>query len=94
VGILSAISFAAELVASIAGAGFRCDVAALVDDSWCCSRSCGPALVFGLTHSTSIFFASRTLEGLSAAAVIPALLAYLTVETEGDSKLRIRHELL
>jgi len=51
-------------------------------------------LLFGLTHSTSIFFASRILEGLSAAAVFPALLAYLTVETEGDSKLRVSHELL
>jgi MFS family permease len=48
------------------------------------------ALLFARTQSTSVFFASRTLEGLSAAAVVPALLAYLTVETEGDRRLRVK----
>lgn len=90
VGILSAVSFAAELVASIP-MGLASDA---ISPRWLMTAGAAvgavAALLFGLTHSTSIFFASRTLEGLSAAAVVPALLAYLTVETEGDPKLRIK----
>jgi MFS family permease len=90
VGILSAVSFAAELVASVP-MGLASDA---LSPRWLmtCGAALGAvaALLFGLTHSTSIFFASRTLEGLSAAAVVPALLAYLTVETERDPKLRVK----
>lgn len=90
VGILSAVSFAAELVASIP-MGLASDA---ISPRWLMTAGAAvgavAALLFGLTHSTSIFFASRTLEGLSAAAVVPALLAYLTVETEGNPKLRVK----
>lgn len=90
VGILSAVSFAAELVASIP-MGLASDA---ISPRWLMTAGAAvgavAALLFGLTHSTSIFFASRTLEGLSAAAVVPALLAYLTVETEGDPSLRVK----
>jgi MFS family permease len=90
VGILSAVSFAAELVASIP-MGLASDA---ISPRWLMTAGAAigavAALLFGLTHSTFIFFASRTLEGLSAAAVVPALLAYLTVETEGDPSLRVK----
>lgn len=36
------------------------------------------------------FFFSRTLEGIGAAAIVPALLAYLTDATEGRPTLRVR----
>jgi MFS family permease len=90
VGILSAVSFAAELVASIP-MGLASDaISPRLLMTAGAAVGAGAALLFGLTHSTSIFFASRTLEGLSAAAVVPALLAYLTVETEGDPSLRVK----
>ncbi len=44
--------------------------------------------LFGISGSVSIFFVSRTLEGLGAAATAPSLLAHLTDVTEGDRSLR------
>ena len=90
VGVLSAVSFAAELLASIP-MGLASDA---LSPRWLMTVGAAvgavAALLFGLTHSTWVFFASRTLEGLSAAAVVPALLAYLTVETEDNPTLRVK----
>lgn len=90
VGVLSAVSFAAELLTSIP-MGMASDA---ISPRWLMTIGAAigavAALLFGLTHSTSIFFASRALEGLSAAAVVPALLAYLTVETEENLPLRVK----
>jgi MFS family permease len=90
VGLLSAVSFAAELLASIP-MGLASDA---LSPRWLMT---GGALLgafatvlFGLTGSNSIFFASRTLEGLSGAAIVPALLAYLAAQTEQDRTLRVR----
>ena len=46
--------------------------------------------LFGMSGSVSIFFVSRTAEGLGAAAGVPPLLAHLTDVTEGDASLRAR----
>jgi MFS family permease len=46
--------------------------------------------LFGLTGTVSIFFLSRALEGLGAAATAPSILAHLTDVTEGDRSLRAR----
>jgi MFS family permease len=90
VGVLSAVSFAAELLASIP-MGLASDA---LNPRWLMTggalAGAFATLLFGLTGKTSIFFATRMLEGLGAAAIVPALLAYLTVETEQDRTLRVR----
>lgn len=90
VGALSAVSFAAELLASIP-MGLASDA---LGPRWMMTggalTGAFATLLFGLSGRTSIFFTSRTLEGLSAAAIVPALLAYLTAETEHDGTLRVR----
>lgn len=90
VGILSAVSFAAELLASIP-MGLASDA---LSPRWLMTggalTGAFATLLFGLTGKTSIFFTSRILEGLSAAAIVPALLAYLAAETEYDGALRVR----
>jgi MFS family permease len=90
VGILSAVSFAAELLASVP-MGLASDA---LSARWLMTGGAllgaFATLLFGLTGRSSIFFASRTLEGLSAAAIIPALLAYLATQTEDDGTLRVR----
>jgi MFS family permease len=47
-------------------------------------------LLFGLTGLVDIFFLSRALEGLSAAATSPPLLAHLSIETERAPQIRGR----
>lgn len=46
--------------------------------------------LFGLTGTVNVFFLSRTLEGLGAAATAPSILAHLTDVTDGDGALRAR----
>src|SRR5260370_3637580 len=46
--------------------------------------------LFGMSSRASIFFLSRTVEGLSAAAVTPSLLSHLTDITDGNHSLRAR----
>src|SRR5258708_4152028 len=90
VGTLSAVSFAAELFASIP-MGLASDA---MQPRWLMT---GGAVVgaiavflFAVSGSTSIFFLSRLLEGIGVAAIVPALLAYLTDATEGRPTLRVR----
>ncbi|MGI8773026.1 MAG: MFS transporter [Acidobacteriaceae bacterium] len=90
VGALSAVSFAAELFASIP-MGLASDA---MSSRWLMTGGALTGAVavflFGLTGNTSIFFLSRTLEGLGAAAIVPALLAYLTDLMEDRPALRAR----
>lgn len=90
VGMLSAVSFAAELIGSIP-LGMASDT---FNQRWLMTggaiAGAFAALLFALTGSAPVFFLSRTLEGLAAAAIVPALLAYLTSNTEGDNSLRAR----
>ncbi len=46
--------------------------------------------LFGMSSRPSIFFLSRTVEGLSTAAVTPSLLSHLTDVTDGNHPLRAR----
>jgi MFS family permease len=90
VGILSAVSFAAELFASIP-MGLASDA---MQPRWLMTGGAVvgalAAVLFAMSGSTSIFFLSRTLEGIGAAAIVPALLAYLTDATDGRPALRVR----
>jgi MFS family permease len=90
VAVLGAVSFAVEMLASVP--------LGMASDAWSprllmtggAAVGAVATLLFGLTGNGAVFFASRALEGLSAAAVIPALLAYLTAQTERDRGLRVR----
>jgi MFS family permease len=90
VGTLSAVSFAAELFASIP-MGVASDA---VEPRWLMTGGAVvgalAAFLFAVSGSTSIFFLSRLLEGIGAAAIVPALLAYLSDATEGRAALRAR----
>jgi MFS family permease len=90
VGTLSAVSFAAELFASIP-MGIASDA---MQPRWLMTGGAVvgalAAFLFAVSGSKSIFFLSRLLEGIGAAAVVPALLAYLTDATEGRPGLRAR----
>ncbi len=87
VGILGAVSFGSELIASVP-MGLASDAIAprgLIT---------GGALLgaiatqlFGMSSRPSIFFLSRTVEGLGAAAVTPSLLSHLTDVTDGNHSL-------
>ena len=89
VGTLSAVSFTAELFASIP-MGVASDS---LQPRWLMT---GGAIVGAIaaflaaSGSTSTFFLSRLLEGVGVAAIVPALLAYLTDATEGRPALRVR----
>jgi MFS family permease len=48
------------------------------------------AALFPLAAAVPVFFLSRALEGIGAAAVVPALLAHLADATDGRSTLRVR----
>jgi len=89
-GILGAVSFAAELIASIPF-GIASDA---ISPRW---LMVGGALIgalavqlFALSSHTAVFFLSRALEGIGVAAVTPPLLAYLADATSHDSSLRAR----
>ncbi|HVA26904.1 MAG TPA: MFS transporter [Candidatus Baltobacteraceae bacterium] len=90
VGTLSAVSFAAELFASIP-MGLASDA---MQPRWLMAGGAVvgafAAVLFAMSGSTAIFYVSRTLEGLGAAAVVPALLAYLADATEDRPTLRVR----
>jgi MFS family permease len=88
VGTLGAVSFGAELIASVP-MGLASDAVAPR------ALMTGGALLgamatqlFGMSSQTSIFFLSRTVEGVGAAAVTPSLLSHLTDATDGNHSLR------
>src|SRR5260370_159277 len=90
VGTLGAVSFGAELIAALP-MGLASDVLAPR------ALITGGALLgaiatqlFGLTSRPSIFFLSRSMEGLGAAAITPSLLAHLTDVTDRNHALRAR----
>jgi len=90
VGVLAAIAFGAELVGAV-------PLGLLADAVPTQMLMTGGALLaalatvlFGLTHDVGMLVVSRALEGLAAAAGVPALLAHLTDATAGDDSLRAR----
>ncbi|HVB55579.1 MAG TPA: MFS transporter [Candidatus Acidoferrales bacterium] len=90
VGTLGAVSFGAELIASIP-MGIASD--AVAPRALMTSGALLGAMatqLFGMSSQTSIFFLSRTVEGMGAAAVTPSLLSHLTDVTDGNHSLRAR----
>jgi len=90
VGVLGAVSFGAELIGAVP-MGLASD--ALAPRALMISGSLLAALaaqLFGMSGQASIFFVSRALEGLGAAAIAPSLLAHLTEVTADDYGLRAR----
>ena len=90
VGVLAAVSFGTELAGSV-------PLGLVADATSTRLLMTGGALVaavatllFGLTHDITLFVVSRALEGLAAAAGVPALLAHLTDATSGDGARRAR----
>jgi MFS family permease len=89
-GILGAVSFGAELTASIPF-GIASDA---ISPRW---LMVGGALIgavavqlFALSAHAEVFFLSRAFEGIGVAAVTPPLLAYLADATGHDSSMRAR----
>ncbi len=90
VGTLAAISFGAELLGAVP-LGMLSD--AVPARTLMTSGALLAALatwLFGVTQEVSVFVASRALEGLAAAAGVPALLAHLTDATAKNRRLRAR----
>ena len=90
VGTLAAISFGAELLGAVPLGMLSDAVSARALMTGGALLAGVATLLFGLTQDVSLFVVSRALEGLAAAAGVPALLAYLTDATAGDSRLRAR----
>jgi len=90
VGTLGAVSFAAELAGAVP-LGIASDAVApralMVAGSLLGAVA---AQLFGMTGLVSIFFLSRAMEGLGAAAVTPPLLAHLTDVTDQNAGLRAK----
>ncbi len=89
-GVLGAVSFAAELLASIPF-GMAADA---ISPRWLMlSGALAGALatrLFALAPHPGIFFISRAIEGIGIAAVTPPLLAYLAQSTTHSSSMRAR----
>jgi MFS family permease len=90
VGGLSATSFGAELAGAI-------PMGVIADAIAARSLMTGGALIaavatalFGWTHHVGVLVFTRVLEGLAAAASVPALLAHVVDETADDAGLRAR----
>ena len=90
VGILGAISFGAELLAAVPMGMLSDAIAPRALMTGGALLGAAATQLFGMSGWTSIFFLSRAIEGLSAAAGVPPLLAHITDATEGDPALRAR----
>ena len=90
VGTLAAISFGAELVGAVP-LGMLSDAVSTRVLMTCGALLAAVAtLLFGITHDPGVFVVSRALEGLAAAASVPALLAHLADATARNRTLRAR----
>jgi MFS family permease len=90
VGALAATSYGAELLGAIP-LGLLSDVISTRTLMTTGALLAAVATwLFGVTDQVSVFVLSRALEGLSAAAVVPALLAHVTDVTATDARLRAR----
>src|SRR5262249_14556197 len=81
VGLLSGTSLGAELVGAIPMGVMADAVAPRALTSTGALIAAFAIMIFGLTRDVRLFFASRLLEGLAAAAAVPPLLAHLVDET-------------
>jgi MFS family permease len=90
VGTLAAISFGTELLGAVPLGMLSDAVSARTLMTGGALLAGLATLLFGVTQDVNLFIVSRALEGLAAAAGVPALLAYLTDATADDSRLRAR----
>ena len=89
-GTLAAIAFGAELLGAVPLGMLSDAVSTRVLMTSGALLAALATLLFGVTHDVRLFVVSRALEGLAAAAGVPALLAYLTDATADDPRLRAR----
>jgi MFS family permease len=90
VGTLAAISFGAELLGAVPLGMLSDAVSARALMTSGAVLAALATLLFSVTQDVHLFVVSRALEGLAAAAGVPALLAYLTDATADDHRLRAR----
>ena len=90
VGSLGAVSFAAELIGALPMGMLADIVAPRILMAAGGVLSAAGIYMMGVTTVIPLFFLSRMLEGLGAAASVPSTLAYLTDVTEAGPKLRGR----
>lgn len=90
VGALAAMSFGAELLGAVPMGVMSDAVSPRVLMTSGALLAAFATFLFGATENTGFFLVSRSLEGLAAAAVVPALLAHLADVTAHDSTLRAR----
>jgi MFS family permease len=90
VGTLAAMSFGAELLGAVPLGMLSDAVPARALMTGGALLAALATFLFGITHEAGVFVMSRALEGLAAAAGVPALLAHLTDATAGDHRLRAR----
>ena len=89
-GTLGAISFGAELLLSVPMGMLSDAFAPRVLMTGGALLGAAATQMFGMTEWIGIFFLSRAVEGLSAAAGVPPLLAHITDVTKNDPALRAR----
>lgn len=90
VGILSAVSFGAELLAAIPMGMLSDAIAPRFLITAGALLAAAATQLFGMTGWVGIFFLSRAIEGLGAAATAPPLLAHITDITDHNPALRAR----
>ncbi len=90
VGALGAVSFGAELFAAMPMGMLSDAVAPRALMTGGALLGAIATQIFGMSGWAGIFFLSRAIEGLGAAAVTPPLLAHITDITERDAPLRAR----
>src|SRR5712692_2683646 len=90
VGLLAAMSFGAELAGAIPMGVIADAIAPRVLMFAGALVAALATALFGVTRDARVFFVSRALEGLAAAAAVPALLAHLVDATADDRRLRAR----
>ena len=90
VGTLGAISFGAELIASVPMGMLSDAIAPRALMTGGALLGAAATQMFGMSGWIGIFFLSRAIEGLGAAAGVPPLLAHITDVTEHDPALRAR----
>lgn len=90
VGTLGAVSFTAELLLSVPAGMLSDAIAPRALMTGGAILGAVATQLFGMSGWVSVFFVSRALEGIAAAAGVPPLLAHITDVTEGDAPLRAR----
>jgi MFS family permease len=90
VGTLGAVSFTAELLLAVPAGVLSDAIAPRALMTGGAILGAVAAQLFGMSGWVSIFFLSRALEGIAAAAGVPPLLAHITDVTEGNAPLRAR----